>query len=258
MELTWWGTAGFRIKTGRKVLLIDPYLSRNTEARPQQYLKPEEIREGDLIFLSHGHFDHLADVPTIANNTDATVFCSTEAGDTLLEKGLKREKLKKVDEDGYTVEFQNGKAEAFFSQHVVFDKKLLARTLWQAKFKLFKNLHLIKEYPVGQVLSWRLTIEGKVVHFFGSGGSPAEEMERLASRPTDILLVPLQGHTDICNIALEYVHVMQPGIVIPHHHDDFFPPISTLVDIQPFIAGVKRECPGTKVKVLEMNETLVI
>jgi L-ascorbate metabolism protein UlaG (beta-lactamase superfamily) len=108
------------------------------------------------------------------------------------------------------------------------------------------------------VLSWRLNLEGKIVHHFGSGGSPAEEMEKLASKHTDILLVPLQGHTDICNIALEYVHVTQPRVVIPHHHDNFFPPISSAVDIEPFIAGVKRECPGTEVKVLELNETVIL
>jgi len=72
------------------------------------------------------------------------------------------------------------------------------------------------------------------------------------------LLVPLQGHTDICNIALEYVQVMRPGMVVPHHHDHFFPPISMTVDIQPFIDGVKRECPTTEVRVMDINETIVL
>jgi len=26
MEITWWGTAGFQVKTGKQVFLIDPYL----------------------------------------------------------------------------------------------------------------------------------------------------------------------------------------------------------------------------------------
>lgn len=258
MELTWWGTAAFRIKTGGKVILIDPFVSRNPEARPQQYLQADNIREGDLIFLSHGHFDHAMDVPIIANNSGASVFCSKEAGYTLLENGLKREKMNGVDVDGFKVAFPNGQAEALFSKHVVFDRGLILRTLWRGKFRLLKLLHLFRDYPEGQVLSWRFTIEGKVLHFFGSGGSPADEMERLSSNPTDILLVPLQGHSDICNIALEYVHVMQPRIVIPHHHDDFFPPISSRVDIEPFIAGVKRECPRTEVRLLEVNETLIL
>ncbi|MCG8334556.1 MAG: MBL fold metallo-hydrolase [Proteobacteria bacterium] len=258
MELTWWGAAGFRIKSGGKVILIDPFLSRNEDARPLQYLKPEAIHEGELIFLSHGHFDHVMDVPIIAEKTNAAVFCSREVGYKLLEKGLKREQYNEVDVDGYMVEFHSGQAEAFFSEHVVFDRKLVLKTLWQGKFKFLKHLNLWRDYPAGEVLSWRLNLEGKIIHFFGSGGSPAEEMEKLASKHTDVLLVPLQGHTDICNIALEYVHVTQPSIVIPHHHDNFFPPISSMVDIEPFIAGVKRECPGTEVKLMELNETVIL
>jgi L-ascorbate metabolism protein UlaG (beta-lactamase superfamily) len=49
---------------------------------------------------------------------------------------------------------------------------------------------------------------------------------------------------------------MQPKIVIPHHQDDFFPPISSMVDIKPFMDGVKRECPHTEIRVLELNEPI--
>ncbi len=258
MELTWWGTAGFRVSTKGKVFLIDPFLSRNAKARPTQYMNPAETREGELIFLSHGHFDHMMDVPVIADTTGATVFCSGDAAYLLQQHGLSASRIHEVINDGYSLEFQGIKAEAFFSEHVVFDRKLILNTLWQSRFSVLKYWKLWKDYPKGQVLSWRFSVEKKIIHFFGSAGSPAEEMERLASHPTDVLLVPLQGHSDICNIALEYVHVMQPKIVIPHHHDDFFPPVSSAVDIKPFVEGVKRECPNTEVKVLELNETVLI
>jgi len=38
MEITWFGTAGFRIKTDRRTLLIDPYVSRNDRAFPNIWL----------------------------------------------------------------------------------------------------------------------------------------------------------------------------------------------------------------------------
>jgi L-ascorbate metabolism protein UlaG (beta-lactamase superfamily) len=258
MELTWWGAAGFQIKSGRKVLIIDPYLSRNSLARPSQYMNPAEIKEGEMIFLSHGHFDHLLDVPVIADSTGATVFCSSKVALTLQQRGLSAKKIHEVTEDGYKLEFQGFQAEAYFSEHVVFDRKLISKTLRQSKLSVLKHWRLLRDFPKGQVLSWRFKIEDKIIHFFGSAGSTAEEMEKLASRRTDILLVPLQGHSDICNIALEYVHVMRPEIVIPHHHDDFYPPISSSVDIQPFLKGVKRECPASKAIVLELNETAVL
>jgi len=256
--LTWWGTAGFRIKTGKNVFLIDPYLSRNSDAQPKQYLTPQDIREGELIFLTHGHFDHLMDVPIIVSKTGAKVFCSSDAGTTLLEKGTPADKIHEIKTDGHELKFSEFEAQAFFSEHVIFDRALLTSTLWRAKFKIFKHLKLFTEYPAGQVLSWRFKMEDHIIHFFGSGGSPADEMEKLSSRKTDILLIPLQGHSDICNIALEYVHVMQPTVVIPHHQDNFYPPISQPIDISPFIKGVKRECPQTEVMTMEINETIVL
>jgi L-ascorbate metabolism protein UlaG (beta-lactamase superfamily) len=68
----------------------------------------------------------------------------------------------------------------------------------------------------------------------------------------------LQGHSKICGIAAEYVNILQPKMVIPHHQDDFFPPISRQVDIDPFVKQVTRESPGTRVKAMKFNETLVL
>jgi L-ascorbate metabolism protein UlaG (beta-lactamase superfamily) len=83
-------------------------------------------------------------------------------------------------------------------------------------------------------------------------------LERLSQQKIDVLLVPLQGHTRICEIALKYVQALKPRLVIPHHQDDFFPPISTYVDILPFIRGVKRKCPNTEIRILQINETMTI
>jgi L-ascorbate metabolism protein UlaG (beta-lactamase superfamily) len=116
----------------------------------------------------------------------------------------------------------------------------------------------MKAYPVGQVLSWQFEIDGQVLQHFGSAGSTAEELKGLGGRKIDILLVPLQGHTRICDIALRYVQALKPHTVIPHHQDDFFPPISTYVDIRPFITAVTRTCPETKIRILQINETVTI
>jgi L-ascorbate metabolism protein UlaG (beta-lactamase superfamily) len=96
------------------------------------------------------------------------------------------------------------------------------------------------------------------MHHFGSAGSPPEELQRLARVPSDLLLVPLQGHTHICDRALEYVRVLKPRLVIPHHQDDFYPPISTYVDITPFVAQVKKHSPDTEVRVMDFNEVIML
>ena len=256
MKIQWFGTAGFRITSGDNSFLIDPYLTRNKKASPVQPNEPWDVNKASHIFISHGHFDHILDVPEIANRTRANVFCSDAAADSLIRLGLEHSLLESITKDRWERDFDFFKAESFYSEHVKFDKRLLICTLLKINLRLPRYLPLLKEYPCGQVLSWRFTIEGKTIHFFGSAGSSKAELESLAEKPVDILLVPLQGHTDICDIAADYVKVLQPKIVIPHHQDDFFPPISKMVDIQPFMDKVLRECPDTKIERLNLNETL--
>jgi len=83
-----------------------------------------------------------------------------------------------------------------------------------------------------------------------------DELERLGKQPTDILLVPLQGHTCIDQIAHKYVEALQPKVVIPNHQDNFFPPISTVIDIQPFVERVRQTNPNTDIRILEINKTV--
>ena len=258
MELTWLGTAGFQIKTDERLFLIDPYLSRNTAARPNQKLVPSDISAADQIFVSHGHFDHILDIPKIAAKTGCRVYCCPVAADTLKQNGLAGDKIQEVSEDGYTAAFDRYRASAFFSQHVKFDRWLLIKTLTRINFRIPRYLPLMKQYPVGQVLSWQFDLEGRVVQHFGSGGSTRKELEKVARQEIDILLVPLQGHSRICDIALKYVQIIKPRLVIPHHQDDFFPPISTYVDIRPFLKAVKHTCPHTEIRIMQINEAITI
>jgi L-ascorbate metabolism protein UlaG (beta-lactamase superfamily) len=258
MELTWWGTAGFQFKTGNQVFLIDPYLSRNATARPKQALVPSAISRADQIFVSHGHFDHILDIPAIAAQTDCKVYCCPVAAKTLIQKGLKTDQIQEISEDDTTVTFEGYRARASFSQHVEFDRWLLVKSLSRINLRIPRYLPLMKEYPVGQVLSWQFELEGQVLQHFGSAGSTPDELNRIGRQKIDILFVPLQGHTRICDIALRYVQAIKPRMVIPHHQDDFFPPISTYVDILPFIKEVKRTCPDTAIRIIQINETITI
>jgi len=261
MRLQWLGTAGFKIEDRNSHFLIDPYLSRVSLSRPVQTLKPEDISAAGQIFISHGHFDHLSDVPAIMAAGQSSVYCSQTAAATLMRDGADSGRIHAITSNGFTADFGGYRAQAFFSRHVKFDVPLIARTLWRmgpAGYSRISNAGISRRYPLGQVLSWRFDINGYSIHHFGSAGSPPEELERLAANPLDLLLVPLQGHTRICDIALEYVRVLKPRLVIPHHQDDFYPPISTAVDIRPFVMKVCESCPGTEVRVLAMNEMIVL
>jgi L-ascorbate metabolism protein UlaG (beta-lactamase superfamily) len=258
MEIKWLGAAGFQISTGQDVFLTDPYLSRNPRALPRQNLTASDLPAASRIFITHGHFDHILDVPPIARQTGAHVYCAETAAGSLIRNGVDEQKIKPVSSDEAIFKFPGYSAQAFFSSHVRFDLPLVLGTLKNIHIRFFRYLPLFRNFPCGQVLSWRFHLENRIIQFFGSAGSSPAELEKLGALPMDILMLPLQGHSHICRIGLDYVRYLKPAVVIPHHHDDFFPPISKSIDIGPFVDGVKKYHPKTKVLLPAFNRSLTL
>ncbi len=85
MKMTWFGHSAFRIETGGKVLLIDPFLTGN----PRFQGGVENASEGCTnIILTHGHSDHLGDTVEIAKRTGATVTAVFELAMYLNAQGV--------------------------------------------------------------------------------------------------------------------------------------------------------------------------
>jgi len=71
MKIIWLGHGSFRIETGDKVLLIDPWLTGNP-------VLPEVAHDAAIagathILLTHVHFDHVVDVLPLAKKLGLTV-----------------------------------------------------------------------------------------------------------------------------------------------------------------------------------------
>ena len=98
IRLTYLGTNGYRFETGKHALLIDPYFSRVGLGafvfRPPIAPNVTEIERGsrffdktEVILATHGHVDHLFDVPPIMQKTRAQLFASRTAVDLAIAAG---------------------------------------------------------------------------------------------------------------------------------------------------------------------------
>jgi len=67
-ELTWPGHGSWSIKVDEHHVLLDPFFDDS----PTAPFMANDV-DCDYILVSHGHFDHVADVASIANRTGATV-----------------------------------------------------------------------------------------------------------------------------------------------------------------------------------------
>ena len=76
IELTWLGHATWLIEHGEHRILLDPFLNDS----PTAPKKAAEV-DADYILVSHGHFDHVADVAEIANRCGAMVVACYEVAE---------------------------------------------------------------------------------------------------------------------------------------------------------------------------------
>jgi L-ascorbate metabolism protein UlaG (beta-lactamase superfamily) len=87
IQLTWLGHACWLIESGKTTIILDPFLDDS----PTAPVKSDQVNP-DFILVSHGHFDHVADVEKIARRTGAQVIAIFEISEWFRTK----HKLKNV------------------------------------------------------------------------------------------------------------------------------------------------------------------
>ncbi len=80
-ELTWLGHGSWFMQIGQTTVLLDPFLNDS----PTAPVKAEDV-SADFILVSHGHYDHVADVVSIARRTGAQVIANFEITQWLANK----------------------------------------------------------------------------------------------------------------------------------------------------------------------------
>jgi L-ascorbate metabolism protein UlaG (beta-lactamase superfamily) len=84
MKLTYFGHSCFLVESDGQKLLFDPFITPNPLAKGVDTSKIQ----ADLILLSHGHVDHVADAVALANQTGAPVVSNWEVSEWLGRQGL--------------------------------------------------------------------------------------------------------------------------------------------------------------------------
>ena len=88
MNIIWLGHGSFRIEIEDQVLLIDPWLKDNPMLDDAHHA--DAIKGATQILVTHGHFDHTADIADIASRTNAPVAGMVELMGWLESKGVQQ------------------------------------------------------------------------------------------------------------------------------------------------------------------------
>jgi L-ascorbate metabolism protein UlaG (beta-lactamase superfamily)/enamine deaminase RidA (YjgF/YER057c/UK114 family) len=269
LEMTYFGTAGWRISDGKVVVLIDPYLSRlkyGEGGHPEDHrpafartdppsadtaLIDSHVTEADFILCTHSHFDHLGDVPYIARKTGAKVIGHETAITILRAYGISDEQLYTV-KGGEDYQFEDFSVRVVPGLHSALGEKHYYDSRRYDEQTVLEEPLRIEQFIEGGSLNFFARFHHHTVLAMGSMNFIEREFQGLEP---DILLAGINGSRlglyDYDRRLLTATGF--PPVVIPTHWDNFRLPygFSQQANIErnilPFIEAARGISPGSTV-----------
>jgi L-ascorbate metabolism protein UlaG (beta-lactamase superfamily) len=250
--LTWLGAAGFRVDTAEgATLLIDPYLSRPENAIPPLSIQLADLTPIDEIFLTNGRFDHSLDTPALTEQTGAIIHAPEPVCQRLAEIGVSSHNLTST---AANESKQIGSLvwQALPSLVNQADSSLTLRALLYDPNCLAEVKALDHHCPLGAIVAYLFQAEGlSVIHF----GSAAWIESEISDLEPDIALLPVETDPQLNGSVLQLITLLNPKMVIPHHWDDYYPPLSQVIDLTRFETILKTIAPHTKIYIPTIGES---
>ncbi len=209
-EVLWLGQSAFRITTpGGKVIVTDPWLTANP-LTPAEYKNLDALGKVDLLLVTHGHTDHIADAPEIARRNNIPMYAPGDLNMSLTTLSvLPPAQLPRFNKSGRITPLPGVKVTQTHAEH--------------SSVYVWKNPATGKDetHPGGEPVGFIIELENgfRIWHMGDTG--VFGDMKWIADyyKP-DLVLVPIGGHftMDPADAAYALRELIRPKYVIPMHY----------------------------------------
>ena len=219
IKVTWHGHATWVISIDDKTIVLDPFYADN----PSAPVSNADV-SADVILISHGHFDHVADAAEIANRNDASLVAIYEIASWFGEKhGVKN-----------TIGMNIG-------GHVKLDF---------ATVKMVPAIHSsqLPDGGNGGIPGGFVVIAGDKKIYFACDTALFSDMQLIGKMGIDLAVIPIGDlFTMGIDDSIEAIKLINPKQVLPTHYNTW-PPIE-----QDAAAWSQRVSAETSAKPIVLN-----
>jgi L-ascorbate metabolism protein UlaG (beta-lactamase superfamily) len=222
--LKWLGVAGWEIRTGRTIVLIDPFLTRKDRSPDAEWKTDEEavlrvITGADYIFAGHSHVDHIGDIPFIAKRFGSKVIGSRTTTNIALSAGVDKAQLITI-QGGEKFDFKDFSVQVIESQHGVLTRS--------GRRRQPKPEEILKPLP-GAIMGNAFVEGGSYLYFFTFGKQRVLHQstgnfieENLKGLQPDVAILAENSNYEWADA----IKILHPKLVIVHHFDEWRAPLS--------------------------------
>jgi L-ascorbate metabolism protein UlaG (beta-lactamase superfamily) len=260
--IRWLGNANFEFGYKNKVYLFDAYFDRTPRSHPLGF-KAADVSKAEAIFVSHAHFDHIADIGPVARQTGAPVVGAPLTAAVARHLGVPEKQII-VARGGETMKFGDATIEIALAQHSTIQPGLTdiyanlyrndSRPYSEREKELLEHVRSLgtsdpKVITEGTLAYGLVFPSGFTAVLIGSAGPISPGARALAEKlgPVDVAIVAYQVHA-VADTQIDYtwpyIELFQPKLFLPAHHDAL-PPEWLDLGLEPMFSRIRAEMPAT-------------